>query len=119
MPTTLSAVPELDFDGRILFWRASCSVMTFRSAAPSARHLLLPVAPEVVVGEEPFSTPRKPVSWSSTGADDGIRTRDPNLGNVGVTPLWPGSSPENSLARAPILPQHPSDLFTFLLDRVR
>jgi hypothetical protein len=82
MPTTLSAVPELDFDGRILFWRASCSVMTFRSAAPSARHLLLPVAPEVVVGEEPFSTPRKPVSWSSTGADDGIRTRDPNLGKV-------------------------------------
>jgi hypothetical protein len=49
MPTTLSAVPELDFDGRILFWRASCSVMTFRSAAPSARHLLLPATTEVVV----------------------------------------------------------------------
>ena len=32
--------------------------------------------------EGPFSAPRKPVTWTFSGADDGIRTRDPNLGKV-------------------------------------
>src|ERR1700722_4995687 len=32
--------------------------------------------------EGPFSAPRNPVNWTFTGADDGIRTRDPNLGKV-------------------------------------
>ena len=30
----------------------------------------------------PFWAPRKPVNWTFSGADDGIRTRDPNLGKV-------------------------------------
>ena len=30
----------------------------------------------------PFLAPRKPVNWTFSGADDGIRTRDPNLGKV-------------------------------------
>ena len=39
-------------------------------AGPKTRH------------EGPFSAPRKPVTWTFSGADDGIRTRDPNLGKV-------------------------------------
>jgi hypothetical protein len=30
----------------------------------------------------PFSALRNPVTWDFSGADDGIRTRDPNLGKV-------------------------------------
>ena len=32
--------------------------------------------------EGPFLAPHKPVTWDFSGADDGIRTRDPNLGKV-------------------------------------
>jgi hypothetical protein len=32
--------------------------------------------------EGPFRAPRKLMTWDFSGADDGIRTRDPNLGKV-------------------------------------
>ena len=40
------------------------------SSRPQTRH------------EGPISTPRTAVTWTFLGADDGIRTRDPNLGKV-------------------------------------
>jgi hypothetical protein len=38
--------------------------------------------------EEPISAPRTSVTWTFFGADDGIRTRDPHLGNV----IWHNSA---------------------------
>ena len=32
--------------------------------------------------EGPISAPRNALTWSFSGADDGIRTRDPHLGKV-------------------------------------